>query len=246
MPFITRAAIVALRKHPIVNAAIQGDAILYNKNINIGVAVALDWGLNCAGHQADGGAAASSASRRAIVDVAERARSKKLGAGWGLSGGTFTLTKLRYLRRAVRHPDHQPATGSYSGHRRTQQRLRCLRIRTATTRSAIRNNPALHRCLGFDHRIVDGADAGKFMSDFKAYLENLVKKNIPDKFRFIHKGAQRQTQVCRALFISREKLQKSFGFEHQLHRFFRRGSKPPTDAPSSVPCAGDASRTGVA
>ena len=45
MPFITRAAIVALRKHPVVNAAVQGDAILYNKNINIGVAVALDWGL---------------------------------------------------------------------------------------------------------------------------------------------------------------------------------------------------------
>ena len=45
MPFITRAAIVALRKHPVVNSAVQGDAILYNKNINIGIAVALDWGL---------------------------------------------------------------------------------------------------------------------------------------------------------------------------------------------------------
>src|SRR6202035_3275910 len=45
MPFITRAAIVALRKHPIVNASIEGEAIRYNKNINIGIAVALDWGL---------------------------------------------------------------------------------------------------------------------------------------------------------------------------------------------------------
>jgi len=45
MPFITRAAIVALRKHPIVNGAIEGEAIRYNKNINIGIAVALDWGL---------------------------------------------------------------------------------------------------------------------------------------------------------------------------------------------------------
>src|SRR6202044_2449349 len=45
MPFITRAAIVALRKHPIVNGSIEGDAIRYNKNINIGIAVALDWGL---------------------------------------------------------------------------------------------------------------------------------------------------------------------------------------------------------
>src|SRR5215472_3133694 len=45
MPFITRAAVVALRKHPVVNASTQGEAILYNKNINIGIAVALEWGL---------------------------------------------------------------------------------------------------------------------------------------------------------------------------------------------------------
>ena len=90
MPFITRAAIVALKKHPVVNAAIQGDAILYNKNINIGIAVALDWGLivpvikqteekNFLG------------IARAIVDVAERARGKKLAPD-EISGGTFTLT----------------------------------------------------------------------------------------------------------------------------------------------------------
>ena len=45
MPFITRAAVVALKKHPVVNAAIQGDAIFYNRDINIGIAVALEWGL---------------------------------------------------------------------------------------------------------------------------------------------------------------------------------------------------------
>src|SRR6185437_6537439 len=45
MPFITRAAVVALRKHPVVNAAIEGDAVRYNKNSNIGIAVALEWGL---------------------------------------------------------------------------------------------------------------------------------------------------------------------------------------------------------
>ena len=77
MPFITRAAIHALKKHPVVNAAVQGDAILYNKNINIGIAVALDWGLivpvikqteekNFLG------------ITRSIIDLAERARAKKL------------------------------------------------------------------------------------------------------------------------------------------------------------------------
>ena len=77
MPFITRAAVQALRKHPIVNAATQGEAILYNKNINIGIAVALEWGLivpviKQAEEKSFLGVA------RAIVDLADRARSKKL------------------------------------------------------------------------------------------------------------------------------------------------------------------------
>ena len=90
MPFITRAAIVALRKHPVVNGSVEGDAIRYNKNINIGIAVALDWGLivpvlkqteekNFLG------------IARGIVDVADRARNKKLAPD-EISGGTFTLT----------------------------------------------------------------------------------------------------------------------------------------------------------
>ena len=90
MPFITRAAIVALRKHPVVNGSVEGDAIRYNKSINIGIAVALDWGLivpvlkqteekNFLG------------IARGIVDVADRARNKKLAPD-EISGGTFTLT----------------------------------------------------------------------------------------------------------------------------------------------------------
>jgi pyruvate dehydrogenase E2 component (dihydrolipoamide acetyltransferase) len=95
MPFITRAAIMALRKHPIVNGSIVsgengGDAIRYNRNINIGIAVALDWGLivpviKQAEEKNFLGVA------RAIVDVAERARNKKLATD-EISGGTFTLT----------------------------------------------------------------------------------------------------------------------------------------------------------
>src|SRR6202012_2425309 len=90
MPFITRAAVVALRKHPVVNAFIQGDAIQYNKNINIGIAVALDWGLIVPViKQTEEKSFLGIA--RAIVDVAERARGKKLATD-EISGGTFTLT----------------------------------------------------------------------------------------------------------------------------------------------------------
>ena len=77
MPFITRAAIAALRKMPIVNASIEGDAIRYNKNINIGIAVALEWGLIVPViKQAEEKNFLGIA--RAIVDLAERARGKKL------------------------------------------------------------------------------------------------------------------------------------------------------------------------
>ena len=90
MPFITRAAVQALRKHPIVNASMQGEAILYNKNINIGIAVALEWGLIVPViKQAEEKSFLGIA--RAIVDVAERARGKKLAPD-EVAGGTFTLT----------------------------------------------------------------------------------------------------------------------------------------------------------
>src|SRR5258708_20449083 len=90
MPFITRAAIAALRKHPIVNGSVEGEAVRYNKNINIGIAVALDWGLIVPViKQAEEKNFLGIA--RAIVDVADRARGKKLAPD-EISGGTFTLT----------------------------------------------------------------------------------------------------------------------------------------------------------
>ena len=96
MPFITRAAIVALRKHPIVNATIEGDAIRYSTNINIGIAVALQWGLivpviKQAEEQSFLGIA------RSIADVAERARGKKLAPDEQLivRESVISLTEVR-------------------------------------------------------------------------------------------------------------------------------------------------------
>ena len=123
MPFITRAAIVALKKHPVVNAAVQGDAILYNKNINIGIAVALDWGLIVPVIKQKPKRKTLLGIARSIVDVAERARGKKLapdeGSQWHLHPH-----QLRHLRRAVRHTHHQPAASRHPRHRRPQQRSR--------------------------------------------------------------------------------------------------------------------------
>jgi 2-oxoglutarate dehydrogenase E2 component (dihydrolipoamide succinyltransferase) len=168
MPFITRAAIVALRKHPIVNGSIEGDAIRYNKNINIGIAVALDWGLivpvlkqteekNFLG------------IARGIVDVAARARGKKLAPD-EISGGTFTLTNSGIFGEEFGTPIINQPQSAILGIGGLNKEAEVLTDKDGNDVIAIRSIQRF--TLGFDHRIVDGADAGKFMSDFKAYLEN--------------------------------------------------------------------------
>jgi pyruvate dehydrogenase E2 component (dihydrolipoamide acetyltransferase) len=168
MPFITRAAIATLRKHPIVNGAVEGDAIRYNKNVNIGIAVALDWGLivpvikNTEEKNFLGIA-------RAIVDVAERARGKKLAAD-EISGGTFTLTNSGIFGEQFGTPIINQPQAAILGIGGLNKEAEVLTDKDGNDVIAIRSIQRF--TLGFDHRIVDGADAGKFMSDFKAYLEN--------------------------------------------------------------------------
>jgi pyruvate dehydrogenase E2 component (dihydrolipoamide acetyltransferase) len=168
MPFITRAATEALRKHPIVNAAVKGDAIQYNKNINIGIAVALDWGLivpvlkqleekNFLG------------IARGIVDVADRARNKKLGPD-DVAGGTFTLTNSGIFGEQFGTPIIAQPQVAILGIGGMNKEALVITDRDGADVIAIRTVQRF--TLGFDHRIVDGADAGKFMTDFKNYLEN--------------------------------------------------------------------------
>ncbi|HEY1993831.1 MAG TPA: 2-oxo acid dehydrogenase subunit E2 [Edaphobacter sp.] len=168
MPFITRAAVVALRKHPIVNGSIEGEAVRYNKNINIGIAVALDWGLivpviKQAEEKNFLGVA------RAIVDVADRARGKKLAPD-EISGGTFTLTNSGIFGEQFGTPIINQPQSAILGIGGLNKEAEVLTDKDGNDSIAIRSIQRF--TLGFDHRIVDGADAGKFMSDFKAYLEN--------------------------------------------------------------------------
>jgi 2-oxoglutarate dehydrogenase E2 component (dihydrolipoamide succinyltransferase) len=168
MPFITRAAVQALRKHPIVNASMQGEAILYNKNINIGIAVALDWGLivpvikqteekNFLG------------IARAIVDVADRARNKKLAPD-EVAGGTFTLTNSGIFGEQFGTPIIAQPQSAILGIGGLNKEAEVLTDKDGNDSIAIRSIQRF--TLGFDHRTIDGADAGKFMTDFKNYLEN--------------------------------------------------------------------------
>ncbi len=168
MPFITRAAIAALRKHPIVNATVEGDAIRYSRNINIGIAVALEWGLivpviKRAEEQNFLGIA------RSIADLAERARGKKLAPDEVL-GGTFTLTNSGIFGEQFGMPIINQPQAAILGIGGLNKEPVVVTDEDGNDSIAIRSMQ--HFCLGFDHRIVDGADAGRFMADFKAYLEN--------------------------------------------------------------------------
>jgi len=168
MPFITRAAIVALRKHPVVNGSVEGDAIRYNKNINVGIAVALDWGLIVPViKQAEEKNFLGIA--RAIVDVADRARGKKLSPD-EISGGTFTLTNSGIFGEQFGTPIINQPQSAILGIGGLNKEPEVITDKDGNDSIAIRSIQRF--TLGFDHRIVDGADAGKFMSDFKAYLEN--------------------------------------------------------------------------
>ena len=168
MPFVTRAAVQALRKHPIANASMQGDSILYNKNINIGIAVALEWGLIVPViKQAEEKSFLGIA--RAVVDLADRARSKKLAPD-DVAGGTFTLTNSGIFGEQFGMPIIAQPQSAILGIGGLNKEAVVLTDKDGQDTIAIRS--IQHFTLGFDHRIIDGADAGKFMSDFKAYLEN--------------------------------------------------------------------------
>jgi 2-oxoglutarate dehydrogenase E2 component (dihydrolipoamide succinyltransferase) len=168
MPFIAAAAVHALRKFPIVNASVEGDAIRYNKSIGLGIAVALDWGLivpviKNAEDKSFLGLA------RSIVDLAERARGKKLLPD-EVSGSTFTLTNSGIFGEEFGLPIiNQPETAILG--------IGGLKKEPAVVQDADGNDVLgirsfQHFALGFDHRSIDGADAGKFMAEFKSFLEN--------------------------------------------------------------------------
>ena len=168
MPFITRAAVAALRKHPIVNSSTQGEAILYNKNINIGIAVALEWGLIVPVIKQTEDKSFLGVAR-AIVDLADRARNKKLAPD-DVAGGTFTLTNSGIFGEQFGTPIIAQPQSAILGIGGLNKEAVVLTDKDGQDTIAIRSIQRF--TLGFDHRTIDGSDAGKFMSDFKAYLEN--------------------------------------------------------------------------
>jgi len=168
MPFIAIAAIETLRKFPVVNASMENGSIRYHQNINLGIAVALEWGLIVpVVRQAEERSFLGLA--RAIADLAERARSKRLKPEEA-SGSTFTLTNSGIFGEEFGTPIiNQPEAAILAIGGLTKEPV-VLTGPDGNDTIAIRS--VQHFSLGFDHRIMDGSDAGKFMRDFKKMLEN--------------------------------------------------------------------------
>ncbi len=171
MPFIAAAAVAALRRCPIVNASLestgQGLAIGYHRSIDLGIAVALDWGLIVPViRHAEQRSFADLA--HSIADLALRARSKKLSPD-EVGGSTFTLTNAGAFGGEFGMPIiNQPESAILA--------VGGLRKEPAVLTDAEGNDTIAIRsmqyfCLGFDHRLIDGADGGKFMLEFKKTLE---------------------------------------------------------------------------
>jgi pyruvate dehydrogenase E2 component (dihydrolipoamide acetyltransferase) len=168
MPFITRAAVTALLKFPIVNASVEGDAVRYHANINIGIAVALEWGLIVPViKQAE--ERSFLGITRAIVDLADRARNKKLKPD-EVADGTFTITNSGIFGELFGTPIIAQPQTAILGIGGLFKEPAVITAEDGTDSIAVRSVQRF--TLGFDHRIIDGADAGKFMSEFKKTLEN--------------------------------------------------------------------------
>jgi 2-oxoglutarate dehydrogenase E2 component (dihydrolipoamide succinyltransferase) len=168
MPFIASATIDALRKFPILNASLDGTSIHYHGNIHLGIAVALEWGLIVPVIRASEGSAFV-ALARTIHDLASRARTKKLLPD-EVGGSTFTLTNAGAFGGEYGMPIINPPESAILAIGGLRKEPVVLTDAEGNDTIAIRS--VQYFCLAIDHRLIDGADAGKFMTEFKARLEN--------------------------------------------------------------------------
>ncbi len=163
LSFIIKAAADALRAVPVVNASIVGDSVVYHKDVNIGIAVALDWGLivPVIKHVADRSLLEVS---RAVADLAGRARSKQLKPD-EVAGGTFTITNPGVFGALFGMPIiNQPQVAILG--------VGAIEKRPMVVDDAIAIRTMAYLSLGYDHRIIDGAVADAFMSRVKHALEH--------------------------------------------------------------------------
>src|SRR5512146_474646 len=167
-PFFARAVAHALRVWPVVNASVEGENIHYKRDINIGVAVALDWGLivPVVKHADE---LSFAGVQRAITDLGERARNKRLKPE-DVQGGTFTITNPGIFGAKFGMPIISQPQLAIMGVGAITKKPAVVTDKDGNDSIAIRS--MMHLSIGYDHRVIDGAVADQFMSVVKNYLEN--------------------------------------------------------------------------
>lgn len=160
--FIAKAVVDTLRRHPVINASIDGDNVVYKKDINLGIAVALDAGLIVPVVKQAGEKSILGLSK-AIQDVADRARAKKLSPD-EVQGGTFTITNpgnhgVQFGLPVI----NQPQVAILG--------VGTIEKRVVVVDDAIAIRLMGYLTLGYDHRLVDGVVADQFLADLKKYIE---------------------------------------------------------------------------
>jgi len=162
-PFFARAVVHGIRKWPIINSSVEGENIHYHASINLGIAVALDWGLivpvvkNAEERSFVG-------LQRAISDLGERARTKKLKPE-EVQGGTFSITNFGSFGSMVGTPIiNQPQVAILG--------VGTVDKTPVVIDDAIAIRSICYLSLTFDHRLIDGALADQFMTKAKQVLED--------------------------------------------------------------------------
>jgi 2-oxoglutarate dehydrogenase E2 component (dihydrolipoamide succinyltransferase) len=167
MPFIFQAVTTALRQFPIFNAQVSGDQIIYKRDINLGMAVALDWGLIVpVVKRADD--LSISGLARAANDLADRARTKQLKPD-EVGGGTFTITNPGVFGGLFGTPIINQPQLAILGVGKIEKRAKVITSAEGDDYIAVRWMS--YFALSFDHRVIDGSDAERFLAFVKEQLE---------------------------------------------------------------------------
>ena len=171
LPFVIQAVVEGLKKFPVLNSAVRGNEIVFRKHYNIGIAVALDWGLIVPViRDADNYSLAG--LTRQLNDLAQRARAKKLKPE-EVQDSTFSITNPGVFGSIMGTPVIPQPTVAILGTGTIEKRPKVVKGVEGEDVIAIRT--CAHFFLSFDHRIVDGADADKFLGFVKQQLESIAE-----------------------------------------------------------------------
>jgi 2-oxoglutarate dehydrogenase E2 component (dihydrolipoamide succinyltransferase) len=174
LPFIIKASVDALKAYPVLNSTVAESSIIYRKQYNIGVAVALDWGLIVPViKRAD--YMSISGITRTLNDLAERARTKKLSPE-DVQDGTFTITNPGVFGSLMGTPIISPPQVAILGIGTIEKRPKVLTGADGEDTIAIRT--CSYFSISFDHRIIDGAVADQFLSHMKKTLESFPESGV--------------------------------------------------------------------